>query len=67
MGIAAKFHPELSDRLPEVDVAAVRLDDHFKTDSSKTEKDLRIVFPTFETTIKDTIDKLLELEKALGK
>lgn len=43
------------------------MDDHFKTDSAKTEKDLGIVFTTFETTIKDTIDKLLELETTLGK
>lgn len=43
----------------------VRLDDHFKSDSSKAERELGLKFRRFEDAIKDTIAKLLEIEKKL--
>jgi nucleoside-diphosphate-sugar epimerase len=39
---------------------------HFKTDSSKAERDLGIKFITFEKMILDTVDKLVQLNKSLA-
>lgn len=64
--IAAKHFPQLKSKLPEIDISTLKTGDHFKTDVKKTDDDLGVQSTPFEVVIKDTIAKLLELEKELG-
>ena len=47
--MAARFFPELKDKLPAVDMSSVTHDDHFKADTRNTEEDLGVKFVSFET------------------
>lgn len=64
--IVSRTHPELADRLPKVDVSKVTHEDHFSFDCSKAKKQLGIEFITLEKSIKDTADKLVQIEKELA-
>lgn len=64
--IVARSHPEIADRLPKVDVSKVTHDGHFTFDSSKAERQLGIRYTSLEDSVKDTADRLLELEKMLN-
>lgn len=66
MDIVARSHPEIADRLPKVDVSKVTHDGHFTFDSSKAERHLGIHYTSLEDSVKDTADRLLELEKMLN-
>lgn len=64
--VAARNYPQLKSKLPEIDISTVKKGGHFEVDVKKTEKDLGIKVASFETAMKDTIGKLLELEKEVG-
>ncbi|KAJ3514445.1 hypothetical protein NLJ89_g2377 [Agrocybe chaxingu] len=66
--VIGRAHPELKDnRLPPVDPVKIKQLIPFNVDTSKTQKDLGIVYTPFEKTIVDTVDYLLEVEKQLAK
>lgn len=63
--IRRKF-PEQEGRLPK-GVQASEGAEHFKTDSSKVEKELGVKWIGFEQSVQDTAAKLFELERELKK
>ncbi|CAA7268217.1 unnamed protein product [Cyclocybe aegerita] len=66
--VIGRAHPELKEsRLAPVDPVKIKQLVPFNFDTSKTQKDLGIVYTPFEKTIVDTVDYLLEVEKQLAK
>lgn len=63
--LARKMPEETKGRLPKVEEGA-KGKEHYKTDSSKVEKELGIEWIGFEQCVVDTAKRLLELEKELG-
>jgi len=57
--------PSQSSRFPETDSKAAP--PHFKTDSSKVEKELGIEFIPFRQSVKDTLEELFKIEERIKK
>jgi len=55
--------PSQSSRFPETDSKAAP--PHFKTDSSKVEKELGIEFIPFRQSVKDTLEELFKIEERI--
>ncbi|EIM89665.1 flavonol reductase, partial [Stereum hirsutum FP-91666 SS1] len=62
--IIAQSHPELSDRLPKVDDLS-KIKHDLLYNSSKAQEQLGIQFIPLEKCIKDTADKLVQIEREL--
>lgn len=62
--IIARSHPELSDRLPKVDDLS-KINHDLLYSSSKAQEQLGIQFIPLEKCIKDTADKLVQIEREL--
>ena len=57
--------PSQSSRFPSTDSKAAP--PHFKTDSSKVEKELGIEFMSFRTSVMDTLEELFKIEERIKK
>ncbi|KAL8277114.1 hypothetical protein RQP46_010442 [Phenoliferia psychrophenolica] len=61
--IIIRNFPEQAHRIPKAPVTSGP--EHFKTDTSKVEKELGIKWISFEESIKDTVKVIFDLEKSL--
>lgn len=63
--VLAQAFPDKRDRIPAAERSSGA--EHFKTDSSKVERELGIEWISFEKSMVDTANKLFDIESGLAK